>query len=700
MPPLTDERTRRNVIRQWILGFPRDTIAEHIGIGAGTVSSIVANYKARLDDLDFDSIRQLAVDARQQSWNFSDLASHARLHKYFIKSGAAEHKIESFISKVSSSDVPPEKIIELVYQIYEISRKESIPLDNLPDYINQKLEEKQKIDGEIKEADVILQHTWIPFAGILLGRPSSLKTVGIELLRKCPQTYYTDNFSAKSFVSHNTAVTREELEEIDMLPKIRNKLLLTPELAPTFAAKDDDLIQILGIMTRVLDGHGYESDSGAHGHRGYNEKMMFLWIGAAVDIPYKIHRYLGTLGPKLYFLRLPKSEKKTEDEYIAQINSSFDQKVKEVEGALFEYLRWFEMYPNAANQSSLPKFEWNSDKDNVDAKRYVVRLAQLLSYLRGVVPTWHTRDTQGSNYGYGMAIKEECDRAITQLYNLARGHALSRGRNYITLEDIPLVIKVVLSTASIERVTIFDLLLAYKGTMTTSQIADSLNISKPTALKTMTELKALGLVEMVNGNPNTSAKITLDPQFDWVFDGQFLKLRDEFIPSDNREYTKKERKEKLPHSNEKNENSDSSETKDEDDEGGNSGAEAHKEKIPLTTTISSDQQHKEKISSITDDNLSLPNNNNGEDVNEKKLEIKFTPDYEAGKPIFWRVFEELKDNVEGLVSYNKLQEGLVSTGKFFVGEAVLMIEHMEKIGDIEQTEQYHVYRRRMATSPE
>ena len=29
----------------------------------------------------------------------------------------------------------------------------------------------------------------------------------------------------------------------------------------------------------------------------------------------------GTLGPKLYFLRLPKSEKKTEDEYIAQINS-------------------------------------------------------------------------------------------------------------------------------------------------------------------------------------------------------------------------------------------------------------------------------------------------------------------------------------------------------------------------------------------
>jgi transposase len=57
MPPLTDEHTRRNVIRQWILGFPRDTIAERIGIGAGTVSSIIANYKVSLEEPDFDSIR-------------------------------------------------------------------------------------------------------------------------------------------------------------------------------------------------------------------------------------------------------------------------------------------------------------------------------------------------------------------------------------------------------------------------------------------------------------------------------------------------------------------------------------------------------------------------------------------------------------------------------------------------------------------
>jgi hypothetical protein len=145
MPPLTDDQTRRNVIRQWILGFPRDTIAEQNDIGAGTVSSIVSNYKVGLEELDFDSIRQLAVQARQQGWNFTDLASHARLYNYFIKSGASEDQIESFIANVSSGDVSPEKIVEYVNQLFAVSREQSIPLDQVPNYIEKKLEDKQII---------------------------------------------------------------------------------------------------------------------------------------------------------------------------------------------------------------------------------------------------------------------------------------------------------------------------------------------------------------------------------------------------------------------------------------------------------------------------------------------------------------------------------------------------------------------------
>jgi hypothetical protein len=157
MPPSIDEQVRKNVIRQWISGFPRDTIAEQNNVGAGTVSSIVANYKVGLETLDFDSIRQLSIEIRKQGLNFADLALHVRLYNYFVKSGVAEDKIESFIDNINSGDVSPEKVIELVNELFNISNAESIPLDQVPNYIEKKLEQKKKIDEQINEADAVLQ---------------------------------------------------------------------------------------------------------------------------------------------------------------------------------------------------------------------------------------------------------------------------------------------------------------------------------------------------------------------------------------------------------------------------------------------------------------------------------------------------------------------------------------------------------------
>jgi hypothetical protein len=87
----------------------------------------------------------------------SDLAQHIRLRNFFIKSGAAEDQIESFIVNVSSSGLPPDKAIALVNQLYDISKSESIPLDQVPGYIEVKLQEKLRVDAEIKEADETLQ---------------------------------------------------------------------------------------------------------------------------------------------------------------------------------------------------------------------------------------------------------------------------------------------------------------------------------------------------------------------------------------------------------------------------------------------------------------------------------------------------------------------------------------------------------------
>lgn len=393
----------------------------------------------------------------------------------------------------------------------------------------------------------------LPFAGIILGAPSTLKTVSLIMLRVWPQTFYTDSFTPKSIVSHSTAVTEEELQEIDMLPRWKNKLVLLPELAPTFTAKEDDLTNLLGILTRVLDGDGYVSNSGGHGQRGYAENIMFTLVGASVDIPYKVYKLLGYLGPKLYFLRIPKTDK-DEDASLKELREDFGEKRAKVQAALFQYLKWLEIRPDMEidKESSLPKVKWASYRhspvtataihdirDEEIAELYIVKLAKLLAHLRGVALTWETQGSQGSEYSYTQPIIEDPSRAATQLQNLSRGHALLHGRNYITREDIPIVIKTVLSTGVVERVSIFDKLLREGGTLTTSQITAFLNVSANTAKRTMVELVVLGLVttnESNEGTPyNKEKKIYLKEEFNWFLSKEFKELREGFVPADNHE---------------------------------------------------------------------------------------------------------------------------------------------------------------------
>jgi hypothetical protein len=137
-----------------------------------------------------------------------------------------------------------------------------------------------------------IEDNTLPFMGVILSAPASMKTLIIQLFRKYLSSFYSDNFTANSLVSHNSALTEEQLQQVDMLPKLKDKLVLTPELAPIFTSKEDDLQKILGIITRILDGHGFESDSGAQGHRHYGD-TMFVWIGAAVEIPLEFGRSLA-----------------------------------------------------------------------------------------------------------------------------------------------------------------------------------------------------------------------------------------------------------------------------------------------------------------------------------------------------------------------------------------------------------------------
>ena len=127
MPAPIDEIVKRRVIQQWLAREAREKIIADNDIGAGTISIIVDDYKAGLDNFGLDSFRELTLEAKKRGMSPSDLASFFRLYNFFRGSGAAEKDVESFITNIITGYIPPGKAIELINQIYEITKSESVP---------------------------------------------------------------------------------------------------------------------------------------------------------------------------------------------------------------------------------------------------------------------------------------------------------------------------------------------------------------------------------------------------------------------------------------------------------------------------------------------------------------------------------------------------------------------------------------------
>ncbi|HET7390380.1 MAG TPA: hypothetical protein VFJ51_06115, partial [Nitrososphaeraceae archaeon] len=63
---------------------------------------------------------------------------------------------------------------------------------------------------------------------------------------------------------------------------------------------------------------------------------MFVWLGAAVEIPPKVWKLFGTLGHKIYFLRLSFHKKTVQDLKTIAENNNFSENIQEIEEALLD----------------------------------------------------------------------------------------------------------------------------------------------------------------------------------------------------------------------------------------------------------------------------------------------------------------------------------------------------------------------------
>lgn len=345
----------------------------------------------------------------------------------------------------------------------------------------------------------------------LIGSPSGEKTTILSFFYGQEQTYLSDDFTPKAFVSHSSNVKGEELEKIDLLPKLKNKILISPELAPLFEAPKDKLVENFAILTRILDGEGLNRDSGTHGHRGYSGDYKFVWLGGSTPLRASVWNIMGKIGNRLFFLNI-RDKNRNSGDYIEMFRgTAYEEKVKECRGAVRSFL------DNQFKKYGIRQLEWDAEQD-IFILQEIVKYAQFLSKLRGSLMTWKSEDKE--RYEYSFPIIEEPPRAINSLFNLAKGHALINGRTFLKNEDLDIVKAVTFSSMPHDRSEFLKLLAKHEGKLTTSQIEKELNCSDDTARRTMKIFEILGIVKIKN--------ITIEGKDNIGRPMQYIEIEDEF----------------------------------------------------------------------------------------------------------------------------------------------------------------------------
>ena len=152
MPGAIDQTIKKQVIAQYLQGVSRDRIAADNGIGAGTVSNIIDEWKDGIHGSDYESVRELAIYCKKEGVNLRDFVPALRIKNYIKQLGAVdEQRVEQFIARCAASQ-DPQKLVDVLDKIGDID----LPLEELEDHIKQKQGEKETLLREIDEARAII----------------------------------------------------------------------------------------------------------------------------------------------------------------------------------------------------------------------------------------------------------------------------------------------------------------------------------------------------------------------------------------------------------------------------------------------------------------------------------------------------------------------------------------------------------------
>ncbi|MGA9840768.1 MAG: helix-turn-helix domain-containing protein [Nitrososphaeraceae archaeon] len=151
----TSDQTRQEAIAKWLSGWPRDKIAGELGIGAGTVTNIIANWTNEVGTPTAASLRELSVEIRRAGMGIRDCARGLRIMRILSSRMGDDEisQIELFVNKVYNKckylNISPDHLVEIASEIWELSK--IMPTSHISTYLNEKLKEKESLEAEIRK---------------------------------------------------------------------------------------------------------------------------------------------------------------------------------------------------------------------------------------------------------------------------------------------------------------------------------------------------------------------------------------------------------------------------------------------------------------------------------------------------------------------------------------------------------------------
>ena len=148
-------KTKHKVLKLWLSGVSRKKIAEKVGIGEGTVTSIVQEAKVNIPDVDL--LHEVATKISRNNWDINIFSSGIRHRKILYEKGITDDQIDSLIENVDEhcfkKKIKIEHFINLVQEVAETLLKYDCSINALPELIAEKQTELFELEQTISSLE-------------------------------------------------------------------------------------------------------------------------------------------------------------------------------------------------------------------------------------------------------------------------------------------------------------------------------------------------------------------------------------------------------------------------------------------------------------------------------------------------------------------------------------------------------------------